>query len=497
MKMLIKALLTILGIVLLLLSLIPLFLLMEGKQGFIFGLFAGIAYMGLFCYGIFGLIVGKIRFFPFKGRLGALCLGFISILFLVYTSGLTLINIFIEEEYKNPGFTEKARIVANKFVPLGYMEDLKEEKFNEITIRYPAGTEDTVQQIKQLYPDVLEENQNYFGEVPLEPLTIFVYPSRESMIKYASLDDIGGYYQHSNQSIHLLSMEQYDATYRFIDVMRHEITHYMTNMFVNLHEIDDYKIPLWFHEGIAEVVGYDAWKDIDFEAIDFQEMDTHNDFQRARKNNEPYIQSYYAVRELVLAHGDGIISELLLATQKAGFYDGFQTVTGMTIEEFENTFMNRKERVLELSDIAYDAAHQKNYEKAEALFLEIMELDQGYGYGILPYIYIKQLKVDEAIKILEENLPPHGSGGNYKLLSELYLMKDIDVSLKYANQYADSISKVGDFSERWLEALNKLKSEQKIEGYIELLQGELIFYHEIKREIYKQLRRDYPDDPRV
>jgi tetratricopeptide (TPR) repeat protein len=501
MKTLLKVILSVLVFLIIFLTLIPLFLLLSVKQGVALGLSISGAALGLIFYSIYGLILGKTHMSYFKGRPGTLGLLFISIFLIPYSMSLAAINDIIEEDFKagNPSFSEKARMLAN-FVPVGYMEDLKEVKFNEVTIRYPEGKEDTVQMIKDIYPEALAENEKYFGSIPLEPLTIFIYPSEEFLTKYTSLEGIGGYYKDGNASIHMLSAEQYKAENQFLEMFRHEFAHYITFMFLEHHDIKKDNVPNWFIEGIAGIIGKDGMVDIAIETISFNQMDSSSDFHDARNDHEPYLQSYYAVRELVIEHGDEVISNLIKASAETDFYDGFHQVVGLTIDEFEDILMVRKQRIEELINLAGEAEKNKNYVKAESLFLEAIEMepDNFLIYGMLPHNYIKQQKFNDAVSLIENKLLKLDPYYNYyQLLSELYLLKDLNQSLAYAEKFEENTGNGGDYSDRWLEAIGKLNSERSPESYIKLLEDDLINYNEIKRELYKKISLEFPNDTRL
>ncbi|WP_456278742.1 tetratricopeptide repeat protein [Bacillus sp. AK128] len=475
---------------------------LDGMQGIILGVVGGIVYISLFFYSFILLVSGKCSFLFWKGRAGSLLVMMLTVFFFLYTTVLVLINTYIEIEHKaaNLGLVGKTRIAVNLFIPLGYMDDLKKEQFREITFQYQAGDEETVQFIKALYPKTREKVETYLGDFSYEPLTIFIYPDIHTLAKYTSLEEIGGYYQRSNRSIHVVSKKQYSADYQYEELIKHEYTHYAYDMFLKQNNISSFNIPLWFTEGIANLVAKDGQVDISFTKTSFRELDTSTNFHQARKDYDPYLQSYFAVRELVLEHGPQVLQNLLLQSKHQDFYEGFTAVTGLTIVEFEETFMNRKEKVQSLQEASFAASQTKDYAEAERLILEAYSLDSEIldQYDFLPHLYIKQRKFDDAIQLLEK-IKDHDYSGvrNYRLLSELYLLKDIDKALEYAGIYEQGVNGGGEYGMKWLQALSQLEGYQNPEGYITLLESDLMTYHEIKIDLLALLIRNHPNDSQL
>jgi tetratricopeptide (TPR) repeat protein len=229
-------------------------------------------------------------------------------------------------------------------------------------------------------------------------------------------------------------------------------------------------------------------------------MDTNADFHKANHGDlDPYYQSYFAVKELVLEHGMDVIPKLLRSTKNQNFYTAFQEITGVKIEQFQTTFLNRKKRIKELFNQADEAGKKKQYKNAENLYLEITRLDP---YSLLadhslPYLYIKQREFEKArnqLKAIDEL-----DMDDLQMLSELSLLTNPQESLKYAEKEEEKIKiNTGDdrYTSDFANAV-RVTIKDPVTGYIMLFDKNLISYKEIQTELYKKLKQLYPNNPRI
>lgn len=474
----------------------------NGFTGIIIALGINVLIMVLLTISIFGMITGKINFLYIKSRIGALGLLLFSVIFLLYISGLALVNLLLEKEISqsNLGFKEKTLVLANLFIPLGYEDNLLTEKVDGLTIKYPKGGEGSIPNLQSYYPQVKEEADQLFGRKFSDSFTIIIYENRKIPTFNSGFEKSVGFFQNNNQSIHILGPKLIQES-EFEHTFYHEYAHYRTHQFLSKNNISINSIPAWFHEGIGEFFGYsDTNVDIVPDVLlDLKKLDSNADFQHARQGSyDPYLQSYIAVRELVLGHGTKVIPELLLAAKDHSFYAAFQKVTGKSFEEFQGSFMEEKKRVDSLIEQAAEAGKKGDFATAETIYLDILRIDpkNTFAADFLLHTYVKQGKFEEAIKTLEVDRKDY----QLHLLSELYLLSNPHKSLIYAEEAEQLVAKnqsSGDYAAKYAEAVRKINSNDPIAGYELLFKEDFINYKEIQNELYKILAEKYPDDIRV
>jgi hypothetical protein len=452
---------------------------------------------------IYGMITGNIKILKIKKRKGALLLFTVSIFFLFYVSALGVLSIILEKESKKdiPSLKDSVLTVANLFIPIGYKKGLLSENFEGITFRFPKGDETSIQTIKKLYPGAKKELNKLYGKNPSEHLTIMIYETADELNSFSKIENLSGYYVSSNCSIHMISSKQMSPA-AFQDSFFHEYTHYRTDQFLKQQHIFSGNIPQWFNEGVSQFE-MDLHTDVDLDlkkVINFTNITTNTDFHAAIGDGyDPYLQSYFAVKELVLEHGTAVIPNLIKAAKNKTFYKGFKQITGDKIDEFQKTLLNRRERVKELYKQADEAQKKKQYKKAENLYLEITHLDpySSSAVEMLPNLYIKQSEFEKAKNQLEEKNEP--DVWELQILSELALLTDPQESLKYAVK-ADKMNQVntgGKYNKSDLTDAVKEVIKEPVEGYMLLFKKDLISYKELRLALYKKLKVLYPNDRRI
>jgi tetratricopeptide (TPR) repeat protein len=496
--------------VILIIGLLFLIFSLGGKRSFFAGVLINIELIALLGISLFGIFKGKIRFLRVKSRIGAFGVFFVSVIMIAYVSGLVIANTIITEmkaKGENPSIKEKVLLATNMLVPIGYQWDLETVELEGITIRTPKGENETINKIKNFYPKAKEEVDKIFGDNYSEHFTVIIYDNPHTFKRSARWTDIGAFYDPINQSVHLQSPAIYN--FDFKGTFYHEYTHYRFDTFLKQNDIPRTKIPTWFNEGISEYIGnLDTYVDIDLvEEVDFTDLDkNHNYHQENIGNKSPYLQSYFAVRSLVQEHGIDVIPELLLSSKEKPFYDGFQEVTGKSIEEFQVSFMELRKKEKELW-AQVDEAHKKHdFEKEETLLMEIIHLDKDsiHAYDSLVYIYIKQSRFDKAIETINESMSKKDKiqVADLHILSELYLMSNPKEALIYAEKAEQLVKEyngtsTGGHSTKYADAVRLVNSDDPVAGYALLFNNGLINYKEIRQETYKQLLKQYPDDSRI
>ncbi|NHC43471.1 hypothetical protein G6549_26865 [Bacillus sp. MM2020_1] len=460
-------------------------------KGAAFGLLINVLLFILIGISIYGISKGNIVILKFRRRLGSVVLFTVSIFFLIYVSALGVLNIFLEKNSKEevPSLKESVLAVENVFIPIAYKEGLLTKEFGGITYRFPEGEETSIHTLKSLYPIAKEELDKIYGEDSSVDLTIIMYKNTNELNSQLNMEQVSGFYVPSNQSIHLVSEKQMGLN-AFQDSFIHEYTHYRTDQYFKKYHISSRSIPQWFNEGISEFeMNLHTNVDIDLKkVINFTDIDTNDNFHKARHDDfDPYHQSYFAVKELVLEHGMNVIPKLITASKDSNFYSVFQKITGTKIEEFQSKFLNRREKIKKLVKQADEVEKKKQYKNAENLYLEIARLDP---YDIspdqnLPYLYIKQMEFEKAMNKLKESDYP-----DLEMMSEISLLTSLEESLKYAEMAEEEIRKNSGnvhYKSKFAEAIRKNLSEPAV-VYKKLFAEDLIIYKEIETELFKKLR---------
>jgi hypothetical protein len=103
-----------------------------------------------------------------------------------------------------------------------------------------------------------------------------------------------------------------------------------------------YSLPRWYEEGVSEYISsileVNKFKDKSLNKIqDFKKLDYNTGIADSLKDGyDPYFQSYLAIKKLVGTKGEGVIQEILIETKSRGFYNAFEKVVGVSIEDFQN-----------------------------------------------------------------------------------------------------------------------------------------------------------------
>jgi hypothetical protein len=126
-------------------------------------------------------------------------------------------------------------------------------------------------------------------------------------------------------------------------VFVHEYTHYKINSFCKQNGISISKIPIWFSEGVAEYTSSTLFpykfRNPKIQKIqDFRKLDKLKQMLESENNEQsPYMQSYIAIKKLIEIKGTDYIQSILLNTKSMTFYDSFEKVVGLSIEDFQKT----------------------------------------------------------------------------------------------------------------------------------------------------------------
>ena len=124
-------------------------------------------------------------------------------------------------------------------------------------------------------------------------------------------------------------------------VFVHEYTHYKINSFCKQNGLSISKIPIWFSEGVAEYASSslfpDKFKNPKIQKIqDFRKLDKLKQMLESENAEQSsYMQSYIAVKKIIEIKGKDSIQRILINTKSMTFYNSFEKVVGLSIEDFQ------------------------------------------------------------------------------------------------------------------------------------------------------------------
>lgn len=379
-------------------------------------------------------------------------------------------------------------------------KDFLTENFEGLTIKYEKDDYETVETIKTLYPEAKEELDKLYG-VNSDEITIVVYEKLEDFNAASHSEILGGYYMSINDSIHLKS-EDLVREYEFEDIFFHEYTHYRTNCFLEKHNLSDEDLPQWFNEGISEMIANrNTSVDIDLvETIDFKELELNTDFTKgSHGNGDPYLQSYFTVNELVHQFGPEILPKILLVLKDTDFYNALDDLAGTSPEELLNDSIERKGAINNLIEQVGEYQTKGDYKKGEMALQEILILDPGNNYAkdVMPHYLVKQYKFTEALNLLKNRENPEVFA--LQMLAELSLLNDLKESLMYTEMSEEKIRKNISDSSHNSPFGNAIRNniDDPVSAYLQLFKEDLLDYKEIESQVKVNLKKMYPDDPRV
>ncbi|MGI2326345.1 hypothetical protein [Planococcus sp. YIM B11945] len=431
-----------------------------------------------------------------------------SILFSIAIVGLAIGNGASEYglEGENPGIADKTRFIASIYIPVPTQENLEEKDINGITYFYQKANEKQISEYDALLNQNRRAYEDLFGTGNGEPLAVEIHKDLESLQAASFLDDVGGYYNAINQTIHLQAEEEYWET-----MLLHEYTHYHIDQYLTQRNIPLDEIPQWFQEGSAEYMGNKGELPYDYEkveTVDFRLLDTNDGFHdTANESFDPYVQSYLAVVSLVQLHGEGIITELLLAKTTEEFYEKIEAAAQQDLATFQETFIDslilERQKIREKVEWAKKAIEIEQFEEAEVILTELLqEKDAGVveeAAWLLSDLYVAQGLYGELAALLEKKVEQGDSWskvGDLIQLGEVYLLIDPSQALEFVKQ-AHEEKAAGDivaYDTRKLIAIyEKIASEQALEGYKQLFEEELIFHEFIRNELHEKLKNEYPE----
>lgn len=412
---------------------------------------------------------------------------------------LALFSVYAVHEVKTV-FNEFVHNLVNERTLNPINMELFTENIDGLEIKFEIEDRTSVEMIKAIYPKAKAELNKLYGSHS-DALTVIVYANEEAFHSASFSEKSGGYYLPLNNSIHLKS-ETLVSGSQFEDLFHHEYAHYRTDRFLEEHGISVESVPTWFNEGISELMRYrDTEVDIDqIEKMDFEELMTNTSFYKERDGNaEPYLQSYFAVKELVDQFGMAAITEILIALKDMDLEQAISKIVGMNSEQLLSSYLERREIINKLIAQAEEYQVKGDYRLTQNIYEEVLRLDPNNFFvsRSMPHVLVKQSLFSEAKAMLKnrEDL----EGYELEMLAELSLLSDLNESLKYAEMSEEKIgANIDDhqFTSPFGNAIRQNIADP-VNIYLKLINENLLTYQEIADQLKINMKEMYPNDPRV
>lgn len=469
--------------------------------------------VGVLAFSLYGIETGQLRKIRLTSRMEVAAL----LILTVYLSSAVALSGFantamelrdITEDYTA---TQKTEMLVSSFWNSGAKPDVagSTEK-NGVVYSYTASTQDEIDKIDAFLEEEKDRIADFFGNEEPGDLTIVFHDNFETLARMSGHDEAMGYYDYYRQEIHIVPDD-----YSWDIVLLHEYSHHQSHLFAKNNKLSDYRLPLWFEEGVADyLAGEDSgWYELeDVEIIDFTTLNYdypfHNSYTR---KFDPYIQSFLAVESLANKYGEEELKTYLTAKKQEEFYEMLQATTGMELADFQETFLEEmiaeSEAELAQYDAAYAAMDRKDYDTAQKIIDELkMNASENDLYSLSwmeTDLYLMQDRFVEAIRLIEERMDDGDSDSrvdDLTSLAELYLLSDPEKSLQLtqdAQILADEDE--NDFMgytfydfEAYLEAYELINSPSPLEGYMILLDEELLYYDTVIERVTEIVENEFP-----
>ncbi len=484
------------------------------KTGIIVGIILVSLCFILFCITIFGLVIGNLKFLLLHSRLEVLSLMVFSVFLSLFIGILTFLNATVEYAYRDADLElvldNKTRLAASKIFQIPSQTNLVKDQRGIITYFYSPKYEEIANDFDTFLIEQDSSFHDFFGDNSLDPLTIEIYDNLDTLHTNSLLDDISGYYNKFNQTIHLFGL---DPTWE--STLLHEYTHYRIHQLAKENSLAAVnRLPIWFEEGLAVVMGYGIKNfhhgDLTEVMIsDFHLLDFNEDFHQARHENlDPYRQSYFAVQHIINDYEINDVNELLLSKTMKRFYENLEKITNKSLEEFQQSLLDDLVVNQQLIDdkfvLANEAIKANDYEKAKTLLIDIKKTgydrDASIASRQLLNLFIEQELFIDAIAQLEELVINEDYGfktTDLIQLATIYLLVDTEKALATIELAKDEVPAnhwIEPKIDEYIEAYRLINSDTPILGYRLLFDKELILPVKLRNNLYRKLVVEYPDE---
>ncbi|MGV8982611.1 peptidase MA family metallohydrolase [Clostridium sp.] len=210
------------------------------------------------------------------------------------------------------------------------------EKFDNITFYYSNKKDETfITYIKKYIREGEVKTTTLLGQTNIYPLNLVLFTTPEEFGKVFKVNPEESLAVTIFNTMYI----QYDNISPYVFV--HEYTHYKINSFCKENRVSISNLPIWFQEGVAEYTSStlfpNKFKNPKIQTIqDFKKLDKLKQILASEDNGQnSYMQSYIAVKKIIELKGQESIKKILINTKSMTFYNSFEKVVGLSIEDFQ------------------------------------------------------------------------------------------------------------------------------------------------------------------
>ncbi len=362
-----------LALILIFFLLMTLFLLIDVQFGFFISIFMCLSALGSFSFCIYEFVKdNKAMRFPLFIRTNQLVsFSYLSLAYIFVSFYFFSINLMITTELgKELSLEEKIDLYTLPFQKessnsINYQR-MKENKlthqYQNFTIYYKPHEKELLPIIERAIDKADYLTSGLFGPVKDNEIDFILHASSDELYEETSLIKTMGYFDDPNDIVGIaitdldeITADRMPGSFYFQSTIMHEYTHYRLQAFIKEQGLFVYRIPLWFHEGVAEYIGmYDVkHRYYPFKDTSFENLVTHKEWEEYRLDNyDVYLQSYYAIRYIVDTYGETIIKEIIEETANVNdFNKGFAKATGISIDDLQTIYLlNEGEEKIEMKE---------------------------------------------------------------------------------------------------------------------------------------------------
>lgn len=486
------------------------------SQGLVFGITIGFTLLlfsaAVLGFSLYGIHFGQLEGLRLNSPLEVAGLLIVSVYFSAAIILLTFSNSLMElrDTTMDYSVSDKTTMLFSTFLnnDAAQISSGTTQK-NGIIYSFTSSTEDEVEKIDRFLQDEKDRIIDFYGNDNAGNLTIVFHDDFDTLSEASGYEEAMGYYDFYSQEIHIVPDD-----YSWDIILLHEYAHHQSHLYAEANGLSPNRLPLWFEEGTADYLAGETsdWYELsEVEIIDFTQLDTDYPFHSSYSRNfDPYVQSFLAVESLVNEYGEELLPTFLEAKMLSEFYGMLEDATGMKLADFQETFLDdmieESTAEQEQYDAAFSALDRGDLAKAQQMIDELMatatEEDLYQLAWMQTDVFLLQDQLDEAILFMEERLEkgdPDYLIDDLTTLAELYVLTDPAKSLELIEE-ADAVVQEDEEMDMayydldgYLEAYELISSASPYEGYMILLEEELLYNETIIEKVEEKVATDFPE----
>ena len=388
---------------------------------------------------------------------------------------------------------------------------------DHITFRYHPDAEKSVEDMINALGAIEQLEEEIYGReiIKEEPLEVIVLKNADDYFEVnrnSHSAEVGQYDSDRKRAmIYQYEIRGMDEELYVFDTFVHEYSHYLLDQFVEQEDIDKQDVPVWFDEGMAEllesrVIPTMRMPEENHFDLSFTELRTHREWNKAKQDLDVYYQAYLAVEYIIGNQGDlSILSDMLLNIEHSeDFIQMFDDVTGLELTSLHHSISSLDQ---ELDQAWHTWSTNGEFQEAEKKYKELLSKSP---YHSLVWYHYALMHEENALQILEghteawnhhalmleenENwesalatrrnlIQVNPSSSNFLHLSYMLIPRDSEEALYMATkaQKTAELEPYGHAAilKEWMEDVTRyhqlLTEDKSIEAYDSIMQSEPVY----------------------